>query len=62
MFTSWHQYVVNPPKIRILEVIRSSLATRKLHQLFEKAKARPQIACSSYYPADEARIILQGRR
>lgn len=55
------EYLANPPKIRILGVIRSSLATRKLHQLFEKARARPQIARSSYYPADGARIIVEGR-
>jgi len=52
---------VNLPKIQILGVIRSSLATRKLHQLFEKARARPQIARSSYYPADGARIIVEVR-
>lgn len=50
---------MNLPKIQILGVIHSSLATRKLHQLFEKAKARPQIARSSYYPADGARIIVE---
>lgn len=56
------EYLANPLKIRILGVIRSSLATRKLHQLFEQARARPQIARSSYYPADGARIIAEGRR